>query len=202
MNDPLVWSILLLLLGIGLIVLEFLIPSGGILGLMAGAALFCAIVVAFFDKRLLSGPSVLVAVAVGVPILIYAAVRWWPDSPMGRLMLIQHKYDHSADTDNHLDKLRALIGKRGKAKCPMMPSGAIEIEGQSYDAVSDGVSVEDEQAIRVVAVRNNRLVVRPDEGEPATPQPPQDDPNQGDPKNIPSQPLESLGLEDLDDPLG
>lgn len=197
MNDPLIWSILLLLLGIGLIVLEFLIPSGGILGLMAGAALFCAIVVAFFDQRELSGPSVLVAVAVGVPILIYVAVRWWPDSPMGRLMLIQHKYDNSADIDNHLDELRALIGKRGKAKSPMMPGGAIEIEGQSYDAVSDGVSVEDEQAIRVVAVRNNRLVVRPDEGEPTTPQPQQEDS-----ENILSQPLESLGLEDLDDPLG
>jgi len=199
MNDPLIWAMLLLLLGIGLIVLEFLIPSGGILGLMAGAALFCAIVVAFFDKqRPLSGPSVLVAVAVGVPILIYVAVRWWPDSPMGRLMLIQHKYDHSADTDNHLDKLRALIGKRGKAKSPMLPSGAIEIEGQSYDAVSDGVSVEDEQAIRVVAVRNNRLVVRPDEGEPTTT--PQSLPD--DSADVLSQPLESLGLEDLDDPLG
>ena len=196
MNDPLIWAMMLLLLGVGLIVLEFLIPSGGILGLMAGAALFCAIVVAFFDKRPLSGPTVLVVVAVGVPILIYAAVRWWPDSPMGRLMLIQHKYDNSADTENHLDELRALIGKRGKAKSPMMPSGAIEIDGQSYDAVSDGVAVENEQAIRVVAVRNNRLLVRPDEGELTTPQPPQDEP-----ENILSQPLESLGLEDLEDPL-
>ena len=45
--DALLWSILLLLLGLALIALEVFVPSGGVLGVLAALALIASIVVAF-----------------------------------------------------------------------------------------------------------------------------------------------------------
>jgi hypothetical protein len=49
----------------------------------------------------------------------------------------------------------------------MLPSGLVLIDGKSYDAVSDGMAIEPGQAIIVVSVSTQRLVVRPDTTIPA-----------------------------------
>ena len=46
-TDALLWSILLLALGLGLIALELLVPSGGVLGILAALAIIASIAVAF-----------------------------------------------------------------------------------------------------------------------------------------------------------
>jgi hypothetical protein len=57
------------------------------------------------------------------------------------------------------------------------------------DAVSEGVSIEAGQAVRIVEVRGMRVVVRPATSAP----PPSNDPL--------AQPIESLGLDPFEDPL-
>ena len=71
----------------------------------------------------------------------------------------------------------------------MLPSGAVEIDGQTIDALSEGVPIESGQRVRVIEVRGMRVVVRPADDEPPT----TDD--------VLSQPIDSLGLEPFDDPL-
>jgi hypothetical protein len=44
----------------------------------------------------------------------------------------------------------------------MLPSGLVIIDGKSYDAVSEGVPIEANQTVLVVAISTQRLVVRPD----------------------------------------
>ena len=90
--------------------------------------------------------------------------------------------------------LGELIGRRGTAKTKMLPSGTVLIDGRSYDAFSEGMPIEPNQTIQVVDVRTNRIVVRPAEGEP----PPVDIETSND---ILSQPIDSLGLNDIDEPL-
>lgn len=193
--DPLYWSIGLLLLGLVLIALELFVPSGGMLGVLAGLAVIGSIVMAFSDG-VRSGAIMLLATALSIPMVIYLGVRWWPHSPLGRLILIKRK------TDEELlppDNPRELIGKLGRAKSKMLPSGAVLIEGQIYDAVSQGTPIESGQTIKVVGVRNNRIVVRQtEEAEPpqaftAAPSESADD--------LLSQPIDALGLDPLDDPL-
>lgn len=48
--DPLAWSVLLLLLGLTLVVLEVFVPSGGILGLLSIGALISSITLAFYHR--------------------------------------------------------------------------------------------------------------------------------------------------------
>jgi membrane-bound ClpP family serine protease len=198
MNDPLFWSVLLLLLGLVLILLELFVPSGGIIGILAGAAVLASIIVAFTGGPRL-GAIMMLAAAVGVPAVLAAAIHWWPATPLGRMILIQRsgRGDDVLPDDESYRNLKKMVGKRGKAKSKMLPSGAVLIEGRTYDAVSEGMAIDPGQTIRVVAVRTNRIVVRPVDA-----QEPQSQPQTAEADDdILSRPIDALGLEPLDDPL-
>ena len=64
------------------------------------------------------------------------------------------------DTEEYHRRDR-LVGKRGVAKSELLPSGDVVIEGRVYDAVSNGVVISAGQAVRVIDVNTQRLVVRP-----------------------------------------
>ena len=157
------WALLLLAAGLVLLVLEFFIPSGGSLAVMCALTFLGAIVVGFMAGPL-TGATILVLEAIIVPAAVGAAVKWWPETPIGRLMLIQRPKspdDVLPQTEAYFG-LKKLIGKRGVAKGTMLPSGSVQIDGKTYDAVAEGTAIEAGQAILVVSVSTQRLVVRPD----------------------------------------
>jgi membrane-bound ClpP family serine protease len=114
--------------------------------------------------------------------------------------LIQRRVVEQGSTDSEEHRrLIKMIGKRGKAKSKMLPSGGVVIEGRTYDAISEAVAIDPGQPVRVVAVRTNRIVVRPIDREQSV------DEHEEEPaetsEDILSRPIDSLGLEPLDDPL-
>jgi len=161
--DYATWAILLLLLGLVLLVLEFFVPSGGALA-VACALSFLAAIIAGFLAGPWTGVLVLLAVCVIVPTSAGAAVRWWPDTPIGKLILIQRprSADEVLPETVAYRGLRDLVGRRGRAKGLMLPSGLVLIDGKTYDAVSEGMAIEPGQQVIVVHVSTQRLVVRPD----------------------------------------
>lgn len=196
--DPLIWSILLLIVALALVVLELFVPSGGVISVLAAAAAIGSIIVAF-TGGLQQGTIMLIVTVVLVPVVLASAVRWWPHTPIGRLVLVTPPDDPDdvlPDTDEYRG-LRPLVGKLGTAKSKMLPSGAVAIDGRNYDAVTEGMPIDPGQAVRVIDVRTNRIVVRP-----TSEQPPQAEPvapvSGDDPL---SQPLDALGLDGLDEPL-
>lgn len=193
--DALFWSIILLVVGIGLIGLEIFIPSGGVLGILAVLAVLASIVVAFAgpDGGMGVGITMLTVTAVLVPLLIAAIIRWWPHTPIGRRIVL-----HTPESDDEVlpqtaehERLKSLIGRRGVAKTKMYPSGVVLIDGEPYDAVGEGMAIEPGQPIRVIAMRTNRIVVTvdSDDGPPPSDQP-----------DVLAQPADSLGIESLEDP--
>ncbi len=192
--DPLVWSSLLLLLGLTLVICEVFIPSGGVLGLLSVAALVAGVSLAFYNKGIEIGLLFLTVATVLVPTALALAFRYWPQTPMGRRLLLDVRSgeDMLPDTPERR-KLAQLVGKLGVAKTLMLPSGAVVIEGRTIDALSEGMSIEAGQRVRVVAVHGSRVVVRPaDDSEEL---PPED-------VDMLSRPIESLGIDSLEDPLG
>jgi hypothetical protein len=75
----------------------------------------------------------------------------------------------------------------------MLPSGAVEINGQMVDAVTQGQAIEPGTYVTVIEVRANRVVVRPAGKDQR--------PSHENPKDLLSRPIEELGIESLDDPL-
>jgi membrane-bound serine protease (ClpP class) len=161
--SPLGWSILLLVLGLVFLVAEFFIPSGGALAVICALSFLAAIVVGFI-AGLWTGTIVLLVICLVVPAAAAASVRWWPDTPIGRLVLIQRprSSDEVLPETIAYRGLKDLIGRRGKSKGLMVPSGAVIIEGKTYDAVSEGLPIEPQQSIIVIGVSTQRLIVRPD----------------------------------------
>lgn len=194
MADALLWSILLLLLGLGLIALELFIPSGGVLGILAALAIIGSLAVAF-SGGWVTGVCMLIATMVILPVVLAAAVHYWPRTPIGRLIMLQTPQSGDevlSDTPQHR-QLKDLIGKRGVAKTKMLPSGAIVIEGRVYDAFSEGMAIDPGQPIRVTAIRANRVAVVLDDA-------PADRLAEG--SEMLAQPAGNLGLESWEQPQG
>lgn len=157
------WALVLLGLGLIFLVLEFFVPSSGALAVMCALSLLSAIGIGFAAGPW-TGLFIMLTVSVVVPAALIAAVNWWPDTPIGRMMLIQRPKSSDEvlpQTPAYLT-IKTLIGRRGLAKGLMLPSGSVVIDGKSYEAVSEGSPIEAGQPIIVVNVSMQRLIVRPD----------------------------------------
>ncbi len=191
--DPLLWPILLLLVGCVLAMLEVFLPSGGILGFSAAAAVFSSIGLAFLYRGMTGGVVFTAVALVAVPGVIAVALRYWPETPMGKRILLGLPTDEEVLPLEHKNELRKLVGQIGTATCPMLPSGAVQVGDRIVDAVSQGMSIDQGQKVKIIEARTYRVVVRPvEEG---------DEQRSEQPDDLLSRPLEELGLEPLDDPL-
>jgi len=189
--DPLTWAIILMLIGCGTVVLEVFIPSGGILSFFSAIAIIASVVMAFRSDAT-TGMSFVVLTLVAVPATLGLAFKYWPSTPMGKAFLGELK-----KTEDLLpvDPRRELVGKVGIAKSKMLPSGSVQIDGKYIDAISQGVAIDIGQAVVVAEVRANRVVVRPAD---------EDEARQivNASQDVFSTPIEELGIDSFDDPLG
>jgi membrane-bound ClpP family serine protease len=188
--EPWIWAVLLLVLGLGLAMLEVLVPSGGLLGFLAVAAILGAIVVGFVQSWA-AGLALSAAALVAVPVIVVFALRWWPHTPIGRRVLlgVPREQDILPDSPKVRD-LKGLVGRVGRAKSQMLLSGAVVIDGRTYDAMSESQPIEEGQMVRVVQVRGTEIVVRPADKPP--PPRPADDPL--------AQPIDTVTPDPFQDP--
>ncbi len=188
--DPLVWSILLMLVGCVVLVLEVFIPSGGILAVISAASFVGSIVIAF-QRGPMTGFTFVMSTVVAVPLVLALAFHLWPKTRIGKAFLGEAPRDEDVLPD---DPHRVLMDRVGIARSKMLPSGAVEIDGQMIDALSQGQAIEPGQYVVVTEVRANRVVVRParENERPGRPT---------NPADMLSRSIEELGIESLEDPL-
>ena len=190
------WAILLMVLGCVLVVLEVFIPSGGLISILSAVAFIASIVIASSESPTTGPVTGLIFAAVTVlmvPTLLAVAFKYWPRTRMGQAFL--------GDLPNEAEVLpedprRTLLGRVGVARSKMLPSGAVEIDGQMIDAVTQGQAIEPGTYVVVVEVRANRVVVRP-AGKDQRPS----NHSAKDVKDMLARPIDELGIESLDDPL-
>jgi len=180
-----------MLLGCGMVVLEVFIPSGGLLSFFSAITIVASIVMAF-RRDATTGMSFVVLTLIAVPATLGLAFKYWPSTPMGRAFLGELKTTAELTP---VDPRRELVGKVGIAKSKMLPSGSVQIDGKYVDAISQGMAIDIGQAVVVAEVRANRVVVRPADADEARQV-------VKDPRDVFSTPIEELGMESFEDPLG
>ncbi len=191
--SPFFWAALLLLVGLGLVMLETFVPSGGILGFLSFTSILASIVLAFQQSGPKVGIAFVIVACVAVPVVLSVAFRYLPQTPMGKRLLPSIPTAEEVMPDSAERRhLRELVGHVGRAKSKMLPSGAVVIEGQTIDAVSEGQPIEPNQPVRVIEVRGNLVVVRPVEEDQLAGTKTDD---------LLSRPIETLGIDPLEDPL-
>jgi membrane-bound ClpP family serine protease len=160
--NHLFYSIFLLLIFYIVLIGEFLLPTGGILGAIAFAA-FVGSVVFAFKSSTLAGICVTSFIVITTPVFILCLIRIWPYTPVGRRML-NIRPGETADlprkTTSKGTPLDDLIGQHGVAKNNLLPSGMILVNGENIDAVSTGMPIDSGTPIIITKVDTGHLYVR------------------------------------------
>jgi membrane-bound ClpP family serine protease len=189
--DLLGWAAILLVVGLSLAMLEIFVPSGGVLGFLSVTSIIAALFVAFRHGPW-SGLGFLGLALFAVPSGLVVALQLWPKTPMGkRILLPLPRSEDVLPNDDRRRDLKMLVGRIGRAKSLMLPSGAVEIDGKTVDALSEGMAIEAGQWVKVIEVRGTRVVVRPTDRR-------NEIASRDEQLN---RPIDELGLDPFDEPL-
>ncbi len=160
MNEPALWWGIGLFAGaLAIAFLELFIPSAGILTILSGA-LAIAGVVAFWSVSPLWGVISLLALVILVPLLVAFLLRIYPDTPIGRRMILSSDNDAHSGNDAPGSPHAALLGLTGEAISELRPVGMIRVDGQRLEALSEQGVIDIGAPVRITAVEGARIRVR------------------------------------------
>ncbi|MEM8727403.1 MAG: NfeD family protein [Chlamydiota bacterium] len=141
------------LLSLILIALEFFVP-GAILGILGGVGLCLSILFfAWKSQSLWQAMIFAVVIIVLLVLTIKMTLRKLKQKPA-----LFAKEEQSGYLASEFDQ--KLIGKSAKALTDLRPSGHIEVEDQSYQAVSENLYVKKGESVTIIAGEGARLIVR------------------------------------------
>lgn len=170
---PLAWVAALVIVGLVALALEVFVPSGGVLGFLSIVALIAGVALAFIEQGPWVGMTVLAGTCLAVPAVLGLAFRVFPETPLGRRVLPPPPRPEEVVPDaDRRAVLRALVGRRGRTMSDLLPWGGVEIDGGSYEAVSEGGPIARGVAVEVVGTQATALVVRGAMESPARSAPP------------------------------
>lgn len=153
-------AILLFIAALVIFAIDLMIPSGGVLVGVTACFAFAAVLVAFRHSTN-TGIWMLIATLGAAPLMMWGFLELWPRTPLGRRMTSPPEpagefvwSDAGKSKDVH-----SLIGAEGFSMGEMIPSGLVEIDGQSYEAFSESGPIDAGKPVRVVRLDVGRLVV-------------------------------------------
>jgi len=167
--DGMLWAFALLAVGLVVMVLEVFVPSGGVLGFVSIVAVVAGIVTAFNEGGLLAGFSLLASAVVLVPVVLLAAFRWFPITPLGRRVLPDPPQPEDVLPDRgRREALRALVGRRGIVVSELVPWGEVAVGDSRVEAFSIEGPIGEGQVVTVVGIDGMGAAVRRAEGQRPT----------------------------------
>ena len=155
MVSKLLLPIGLQLLGVIIILAEFVLPSGGILTVAAcavcGYSLYLVFTISTGIGFIFVGADVII-----FPVLVLIGIKILANSPL-TLKKTLSRQEGVTSQDN---ELQSLIGKTGTVIHDLRPAGRAIIENKRFDVVSVGDYIEKNNTIIVTSVNGNRIVVK------------------------------------------
>jgi membrane-bound ClpP family serine protease len=143
---------LLMLIGVALLIAEVLLPSHGLLGVGAAGCILVAIFVAM-RQNAWAGLGLLLVVASLSPLAWMAFVKIWPRTPIGRRIILP-------PVAHETQSPPVCVGQAGVTMSELRPIGVCEFDGVRVEAHSEHGIVPPGTAVKVVALVNNRPMVR------------------------------------------
>ena len=156
MNDSLLLLIILQLVGVVVIVAEIILPSGGILSVVALSVFTYSLYIAFSDISKTVGFAFVAGDIVLIPVLVIVGLKLLARSPVTLRKTLSRKEgvsSQSPELDRYLDM-------QGTAVTNLRPAGMAIIDGKRVDVVTRGEYIEKDSVITVTAVTGNQIIVR------------------------------------------
>ncbi len=159
-------ELLLALAGVLLLALElFVIPGFGVAGALGILAILAGLVLSMLGPgdtpqfMMLAAARVVFALLFAV-IASLVLLRFLPRLPLGRRLVLRTGLEAARGYASAPETDQRWLGKKGRAGSTLRPAGIAEIDGQRVDVVSDGEFIDAGEAIEVMRVDGNRIVVK------------------------------------------
>ncbi len=163
METMLLWGLGLLGAAVVLGVLEFFIPTGGVLGVTSAIVAIAGVVCLYTVSAIWGGIGTLTLLIVG-PSAFYLGLKTWPHTRVGRQIIGIPTDEEKAAAERAereaKARLAALVGKEGVVLTDLRPVGTVEVDGVRYDALSDTMFLRAGAMVRVIGVDVAQLKVR------------------------------------------
>jgi membrane-bound ClpP family serine protease len=156
MADYLTIALVLFGIGVLLLLVEILVPTGGILVATALLPFAAGIGIIMYYGSTIEAVVALLGLGVGLPAMGYAAVSAW------RKMSLDSVLDDpdAAPATAVPTEVELLKGRTGRTVSPMRPSGSVEFDGKRVDAMTEGTMLDAGVWVRCVDVRWGQVIVR------------------------------------------
>ncbi|MFO7560093.1 MAG: NfeD family protein [Desulfobacterales bacterium] len=155
MNSDLIMPLLLQITGVIVIIAEIIIPSGGILAIIAAFLFGYSLYSVFTQISVFAGCLFLGADLLVIPVLVINGLKLLAGSPV----TLRRSLSRDEGVISQPFELKKLIGKEGITITNLRPSGKARIAGKKMDVVSRGEYIEKDSEISVHAVSGNQIVV-------------------------------------------
>jgi membrane-bound ClpP family serine protease len=153
MSAKFFFAIGLQLLGVIVIIAEFLIPSAGLLTILSVGLLAYSLFLIFTVVSANAGFMVLAADLITLPILVVVGLKM-----IGRSL---HKTLSQEDgVSSQSLQMEQYVGHEGVAVSALRPAGIALIDGKRIDVVGKGEFINKNSAVIVVAVTGNQVIVK------------------------------------------
>ncbi len=155
MNGNLMLPIILQIAGMGVMVAEILLPSGGLLSMIAAGMFGYSLYYAFSTISIEVGMLFLIADIILLPIIGLIGLKMLGRSPMALRSSLSKGSGMSSD-----EALSDLVGREGTAATDLRPSGTVKIGGERIDVVTRGDYINRDETVVVARVEGSRVIVR------------------------------------------
>lgn len=155
-------SIVLFVIGVVLVIAEFFLP-GGIAGIIGSLAIIGGIILAGGNPMYMT-ISVLIAIAIASMGMVIIMKFFGKKLHLLNKVVLMDATDTESGYVSNVNRLE-LLGRHAKTSTPLRPAGAIELDGERIDVVSEGSYIDKGKNVTIVKVEGSRIVVRESEEE-------------------------------------
>ena len=140
---------------------ELIAPGFGVFGILGTIFTFGGMITrVIMGTSLLQFLAMVILIVLVIAVAIILVVVFAKIGLLGKSQLVQEKTVVPADYEKPTKEQRRLIGKVGFAQTVFKTSGKLLINGKTYDAMSDGEYIEKDSKVKVVAIKNNDIIVK------------------------------------------
>ncbi len=154
--NPFLFPVILQVLGALVLIAEFVLPSAGILTVIAASLIGYSLYMVFTGISTFAGYMFILADIFVLPAVVFAGFKLMAASPV----TLKTSLSRAAGYSSQAEILSGWLNKTGEAITDLRPAGTARIDGKRVDVVSRGEYISKGSLIRVTTVEGNRVVVR------------------------------------------
>lgn len=147
--------VILQFLGVLVVMVEVVVPTGGLLALVSTALFGSSLYIVFTRVSAFAGTVFVIADLIVIPLSVFIGFKLLAKSPVS----LKKSLTREEGVQSQAPELEQYIGMEGVAITDLRPSGVVMIDGKRLDVVSRGEYLEKNSNIVVIAVTGNQIIV-------------------------------------------